>query len=62
MNHVDVDQLLEDYAWSHFKDIQSLRKTRLDDFKSLERDDCEFIIVSESSVMFTSRCHPIRLV
>ncbi|KAL6739356.1 hypothetical protein Aduo_012824 [Ancylostoma duodenale] len=46
MNHVDVDQLLEDYAWSHFKDIQSLRKTRLDDFKSLERDDCEFIIVS----------------
>ncbi|VDO69526.1 unnamed protein product [Heligmosomoides polygyrus] len=44
MNHVDVDQLLEDYAWSHFKDIQSLRKTRLDDFKSLERDDCEFII------------------
>ncbi|CAJ0602356.1 unnamed protein product [Cylicocyclus nassatus] len=44
MNHVDVDQLLEDYAWSHFKDIQSLRRTRLDEFKSLERDDCEFII------------------
>ncbi|PIO69929.1 hypothetical protein TELCIR_08241, partial [Teladorsagia circumcincta] len=44
MNHVDVDQLLEDYAWAHFKDIQSLRRTRLDDFKSLERDDCEFII------------------
>ncbi|VDO41149.1 unnamed protein product [Haemonchus placei] len=44
MNHVDVDQLLEDYAWGHFKDIQSLRRTRLDDFKSLERDDCEFII------------------
>ncbi|ETN75046.1 hypothetical protein NECAME_12531 [Necator americanus] len=46
MNHVDVDQLLEDYAWSHFKDIQSLRKTRLDEFKSLDRDECEFIIVN----------------
>uniref|UniRef100_A0A1I7WMG1 Palmitoyltransferase n=1 Tax=Heterorhabditis bacteriophora TaxID=37862 RepID=A0A1I7WMG1_HETBA len=44
MNHIDVDQLLEDYAWTHFKDIQSLRKTRLDDFKSLEKDDCEFVI------------------
>ncbi|KAE9421417.1 unnamed protein product [Angiostrongylus costaricensis] len=44
MNHVDVDQILEDYAWSHFKDIQSLRKTRLENFKSVERDDCEFVI------------------
>lgn len=44
-NHVDVDQLLEDYAWSHFKDLQSLRKTRLEDFRSLEKDDCEFTVV-----------------
>ncbi|CAI5449579.1 unnamed protein product [Caenorhabditis angaria] len=44
MNHVDVDQILEDYAWTQFKDLQSLRKTRLDEFRNLERDDCEFII------------------
>ncbi|KHN83621.1 hypothetical protein Tcan_02773 [Toxocara canis] len=43
-NHVDVDALLEDYAWRHFKDIQSLRKTRLDDFKNLEREDVEFVL------------------
>ncbi|CAD6191271.1 unnamed protein product [Caenorhabditis auriculariae] len=44
MNHVDVDQVLEDYAWHQFKDLQSLRKTRLDDFKTLDKDDCEFVI------------------
>uniref|UniRef100_A0A915AG52 Vitellogenin n=1 Tax=Parascaris univalens TaxID=6257 RepID=A0A915AG52_PARUN len=43
-NHVDVDALLEDYAWKHFRDIQSLRKTRLDDFKNLEREDVEFVL------------------
>ncbi|VDN50711.1 unnamed protein product [Dracunculus medinensis] len=43
-NHVDVDGLLEDYAWRHFKDVQSIRKTRLDDYKNLERDDVEFIL------------------
>lgn len=45
-NHVDVDQLLEDYAWSQFKDLQSLKKTRLDDFRGLDKEDVEFIIVS----------------
>lgn len=45
-NHIDVDYLLEDYAWKHFKDLQSLRKTRLDDFKNLEKDDVEFVLVS----------------
>lgn len=44
-SHIDIDSLLEDYAWRHFKDIQSLRKTRLDDFKSLEKEDVEFILV-----------------
>lgn len=45
-SHVDIDGLLEDYAWNQFKDIQSLRKTRLDEFKSLEKDDVEFCVVS----------------
>ncbi|CAB3410082.1 unnamed protein product [Caenorhabditis bovis] len=44
MNHVDVDQILEDYAWNQFRDLQTIRKTRLDDFRNLERDDCEFFI------------------
>ncbi|KAM3724426.1 Pesticidal crystal protein Cry15Aa [Dirofilaria immitis] len=43
-SHIDIDSLLEDYAWRHFKDIQSLRKTRLDDFKSLEKEDVEFVL------------------
>uniref|UniRef100_A0A8R1V6S4 Uncharacterized protein n=1 Tax=Pristionchus pacificus TaxID=54126 RepID=A0A8R1V6S4_PRIPA len=43
-SHVDIDGLLEDYAWNQFKDIQSLRKTRLDEFKSLEKDDVEFCV------------------
>ncbi|CAI4231903.1 unnamed protein product [Auanema sp. JU1783] len=44
MYHLDVDQILEDYAWKDFRDIQSVKKTRLDDFKNLDRDDCEFVI------------------
>uniref|UniRef100_A0A0M3HVQ7 Centrosomal protein of 44 kDa n=1 Tax=Ascaris lumbricoides TaxID=6252 RepID=A0A0M3HVQ7_ASCLU len=51
-NHVDVDALLEDYAWKHFKDIQSLRKTRLDDFKNLEREDVEFVLDRFASKTF----------
>ncbi|TMS39095.1 hypothetical protein L596_005672 [Steinernema carpocapsae] len=43
-DHVDVDVLVEEYAWRYFKDIQSLKKTRLDEFKNLERDDVEFIM------------------
>lgn len=54
-NHVDVDALLEDYAWKHFKDIQSLRKTRLDDFKNLEREDVEFVLVCELLLFFCLR-------
>uniref|UniRef100_A0A1I7YVV8 Ig-like domain-containing protein n=1 Tax=Steinernema glaseri TaxID=37863 RepID=A0A1I7YVV8_9BILA len=42
--HVDVDLLIEEYAWRYFRDIQSLKKTRLDEFKNLERDDVEFIM------------------
>ncbi|VDD92959.1 unnamed protein product [Enterobius vermicularis] len=44
-NHVDVDALLEDYAWKHFNDIQSIRRTRMDEFKNLEREDVEFVMV-----------------
>lgn len=54
-NHVDVDALLEDYAWRHFKDIQSLRKTRLEDFKNLEKEDVEFVLVSFVASIFTFR-------
>uniref|UniRef100_A0A0N5AY10 Uncharacterized protein n=1 Tax=Syphacia muris TaxID=451379 RepID=A0A0N5AY10_9BILA len=44
-NHVDVDALIEDYAWRYFRDIQSLKRTRLEEFKNLEREDVEFILV-----------------
>ncbi|KAK0399821.1 hypothetical protein QR680_003230 [Steinernema hermaphroditum] len=43
-DHIDVDVLIEEYAWRYFRDIQSLKKTRLDEFKNLERDDVEFIM------------------
>ncbi|CAI2350764.1 unnamed protein product [Caenorhabditis sp. 36 PRJEB53466] len=51
MNHVDVDQILEDYAWHQFQDVQSLRKTRIDDFRGIDRDDCEFVINRKSLVV-----------
>lgn len=60
-NHVDVDALLEDYAWKHFKDIQSLRKTRLDDFKNLEREDVEFVLVCEQLFLFASHLFQLKL-
>uniref|UniRef100_A0A914V6Q1 Uncharacterized protein n=1 Tax=Plectus sambesii TaxID=2011161 RepID=A0A914V6Q1_9BILA len=43
--HVDIAVILEDYAWRFFKDIQSIRKTRNDDFRNLEREDVEFEVV-----------------
>lgn len=45
--HVDIDALIEDYAWNYFKDMLSLRKASgLDTFKSLDRADVEFVVVS----------------
>jgi len=44
--HVDIDFLIEDYAWRCFKDQVGIKKAGLDSFKHLERDDVEFIIVS----------------
>lgn len=46
-NHVDVDQLIEEYAWRYFKDMISLkRSSNLDSFKHLDREEVEFRIVS----------------
>lgn len=45
-NHVDVDGLLEDYAWRMFKDLLGVKKAGLDNFKHLEKDEAEFVIVS----------------
>lgn len=43
--HVDIDALIEDYAWNYFKDMLSLRKASgLDTFKSLDRADVEFVV------------------
>ncbi|KAI6171448.1 hypothetical protein M3Y97_01045700 [Aphelenchoides bicaudatus] len=42
--HVDVDYLIEDYAWRFFKDQVGIKKAGLDSFKHLEREDAEFII------------------
>ncbi|CAJ0933091.1 unnamed protein product, partial [Mesorhabditis belari] len=50
-NHVDVETILEDYAWAQFKDVQSLRKTRLEDFKGIEKDDVEFVVNRKNLVV-----------
>lgn len=44
--HVDVDSLLEDYAWRLFKDMSGIKKGGLDQFRGLDREDVEFIFVS----------------
>uniref|UniRef100_A0A0N5A316 ITIH3 n=1 Tax=Parastrongyloides trichosuri TaxID=131310 RepID=A0A0N5A316_PARTI len=43
-NHLDVDQLLEDYAWQFFRDMQSIKKTKQDQYRDLERTDVEFVL------------------
>lgn len=44
--HVDVDFLIEDYAWRMFRDLLGIKKAGLESFKHLERDEVEFVIVS----------------
>uniref|UniRef100_A0A0K0E6W4 Glycosyl hydrolase family 38 C-terminal domain-containing protein n=1 Tax=Strongyloides stercoralis TaxID=6248 RepID=A0A0K0E6W4_STRER len=43
-SHLDVDQMLEDYAWQFFKDMQSIKKTKQDQYRDLEKGDVEFCI------------------
>ncbi|CAJ0587567.1 unnamed protein product, partial [Mesorhabditis spiculigera] len=50
-NHVDVEQIMEDYAWAQYKDIQSLKKTRLDEFRGLDKDDIEFVVNRKALVI-----------
>uniref|UniRef100_A0A914IC02 Uncharacterized protein n=1 Tax=Globodera rostochiensis TaxID=31243 RepID=A0A914IC02_GLORO len=40
--HVDVDSLLEDYAWRRFREAQGIKGSGLDAFRSLDRADVEF--------------------
>ncbi|KAI6229315.1 CRE-LIN-24 protein [Aphelenchoides besseyi] len=42
--HVDVDFILEDYAWRMFKDMLGIKKAGVDGFKHLDREEAEFII------------------
>jgi hypothetical protein len=42
--HVDVDAMLEDYAWRIFKDMSGLKKAGLDQFRGLDREEVEFIL------------------
>lgn len=45
--HLDVEELIEDYAWRMFKDMLGFKKSSsLDSFKHLERDEAQFTIVS----------------
>uniref|UniRef100_A0AC34GQZ0 Uncharacterized protein n=1 Tax=Panagrolaimus sp. ES5 TaxID=591445 RepID=A0AC34GQZ0_9BILA len=41
--HVDVDSMLEDYAWRLFKDMVGIKKGGLDQFRGLDRDEVEFV-------------------
>ncbi|CAD5218780.1 unnamed protein product [Bursaphelenchus okinawaensis] len=42
--HVDVDAILEAYAWKTFRDAVGIKKSGLDAFKHLEREEAEFTI------------------
>uniref|UniRef100_A0AC35U6J9 ITIH3 n=1 Tax=Rhabditophanes sp. KR3021 TaxID=114890 RepID=A0AC35U6J9_9BILA len=42
--HCDVDQLLEDFAWKFFNDMQSIRKTRQSEYTNLDRTEVEFVL------------------
>ena len=46
--HVDVDAMLEDYAWRIFKDMAGMKKAGLDQFRGLDREEVEFIFVSDN--------------
>lgn len=44
--HINVDELIEDYAWRYFKDALGFKKSSaLDAFKHLEREEAQFNIV-----------------
>ena len=45
-NHVDVDSLIEDYTWRMFQDMVGFKKSGLESYKHLEREEVEFVIVS----------------
>lgn len=44
-NHVDIDALLEDYAWRRFRELLTIKGSGLDAFKALDVTDVEFDIV-----------------
>lgn len=43
--HINVDELIEDYAWKFFKDALGIKKFALDAFKHLEKQEVQFNIV-----------------
>lgn len=49
--HVDIDALLEDYAWRRFKELQTIKGTGLESFKSLDFADVEFDINRKKLVL-----------
>ncbi|CAD5226746.1 unnamed protein product [Bursaphelenchus xylophilus] len=50
--HVDVDSILENYAWRMFKDSLGFKKSGLETFKHLEREEAEFIIDRRRLALF----------
>ncbi|KAE9555352.1 hypothetical protein FO519_001434 [Halicephalobus sp. NKZ332] len=42
--HVDVDALLEDYAWKYFDDMRSLKGSGMEQFKGLRKEEVDFVI------------------
>lgn len=49
--HIDVDFILEDYAWRMFKDMVGIKKAGLETFKHLDRDEAEFVINRKRMVL-----------
>jgi hypothetical protein len=50
--HVDIDALLEEYAWKYFRDMVGIKKSGLENFRAFERDEAEFTIVSSSFQLY----------
>lgn len=50
-SHVDIDALIEEYAWRRFKDLLSIKGSGLDSFKNLDYADVEFDINRKKLVM-----------
>uniref|UniRef100_A0A914ERM3 Uncharacterized protein n=1 Tax=Acrobeloides nanus TaxID=290746 RepID=A0A914ERM3_9BILA len=49
--HVDIDALLEEYAWKYFRDMVGIKKSGLENFRAFERDEAEFTINRKNLVV-----------